>query len=119
MNTFNYNLSETEYLTFQTHLNVLEVYSGHDGAQTKTKIATYRTGKWEFDSYQQQKLFWFLFGIYKQEFGKAFKMYIRTLKEKPQMYEFNCIRRRFSIKVTKLKRGWNNWFYGLYPQRKW
>jgi len=115
---FTYNLSETEYLTFHTHRDCLEIYSGHDGATIKTKIATYRAGKWEFDDYKQQKLFWFLFGIYKSEFGKAFKMYIRTLKEKPQMYEFSCVRRRISIKVTKLKRNWENWFYGLHKMRE-
>jgi len=118
MNTFNYNLSETEYLTFQNHKDCLEVYSGHDGTTVKTKIASYKAGKWTFDNYQQQKLFWFLFGIYKQEFGKAFKTYMRMLKEKPQTYEFSCVRRRFNIKVTKLKRGWHNWFWGLYKMRE-
>jgi hypothetical protein len=36
------------------------------------------------------------------------------LKEKPALYEFSCVRRRFSLKVTKLKHNWSNWFYDTF-----
>jgi len=118
MNTFTYNLSETEFLVFHTTQSNFELYSGHDGSTDRTKIATYQTGKWKFDDFQQKKLFWFLFGIYKQEFGKALKAYMRSLREKPSMYEFSCVTRRINIKVTRMKRGWENWFYGFFWQNR-
>lgn len=116
---FTYNLSETEYLTFNQTSEGIELFSSADGSPEKKKIAVYKTGKWCFESYEQKKLFWFLFSLYKKQFGKGFKAFLRSLKEKPNTYEFSCVRRRFSIKVTKWKKGWDNWFYGLYPKREW
>ena len=118
MNIFSYNLSESEYLVFQTHLNHFELYSSHEGSTEKSKMATYKGGKWVFESYQQKKLFWFLYGIYKDQFYRAIKAYNRSLKEKPALYEFSCIRRKFNIKITKLRRGCSDWFYGLWPTRE-
>jgi len=118
MNTFSYNLSETEYLIFCTQNNTFDLYSTHEGSTNKTKIGTFKAGKWLWEDFQQQQLFWRLYSIYRDNFGKAIRAYNRSLKEKPQMYEFQCVRRKFSIKVTKLKRGWNNWFWGLYKMRE-
>ena len=114
---FTYNLSDTEYLGFKTQKDYFELYSGHEGGGEPTKIATFRGGKWKWESFEQQKLFWHLYDLFAECFGKAIKAYNRSLKEKPALYEFQCVRRRFSIKVTKLKRNWDNWFYGLYPTR--
>jgi len=116
---FTYNLSDTEYLVFKTQQNHFEVFSGHEGGGETTKLGTFRGGKWIWDSFDQYKMFWKLYNLFTEQFGKALKAYNRSLKEKPKMYEFYCVRRRFSIKVTKIKRGWENWFYGLYPTRNY
>jgi hypothetical protein len=116
-NTFTYNLSDTEYLVFKTQRDDFELYSGHDGTSVNTKIATYKNNKWNFEDYHQQKLFWFLFNIYKNDFGKAFRQYTRSLNEKPKTYVIECAARRFNIKVTKLKRNITNKFFNLYPTR--
>jgi hypothetical protein len=116
---FSYNLSDTEYLVFKTHQNYFELFSGYEGGGEIVKIATFKGGKWIWDSFDQQKMFWNLYEIFFPQFGKAIKSYNRSLKEKPSLYEFSCVRRRFSIKVTKLKRGWSNWFYGLHPTRNY
>ena len=68
---FTYHLSETEYLVFKTYNNYFELFSGHEGGAELKKIANYKGGKWNFDSYDQQKLFWFLFTMFKADFGKA------------------------------------------------
>jgi hypothetical protein len=102
---------------FKTFHDKFELYSGYEGGGEQTKIATFQSGKWSWSGFEQHKMFWSLYKSFTEEFGKAVKMYNRSLKEKPSLYEFSCVRRRFSIKVTKLKRGWENWFYGLYPQR--
>jgi hypothetical protein len=111
---FQYNLSETEYLVFKTHQDHFELFSGHEGGGQVTKIATFKGGKWGWDSFEQQKLFWHLFDLFALQFGKAIKSYNRSLKEKPSLYEFSCVRRRFSLKVTKLKHNWSNWFYDTF-----
>ena len=113
---FTYNLSETEYLVFKPNHNYFEVYSGHEASELK-KIANYKGGKWIFDSYDQKKLFWFLFSIFKADFGKALKQYIRSLNEKPKIYVVVCAKRRFDIKTQKIKRSWGNWFYNTFYSR--
>ena len=114
---FSYNLSDTEFIFFCTRRDCFEVFSGHEGSSERIKIATFKSGRWKFDDFQQQQVFWKLFSLYKNQIYKALKSYNRSLKEKPAMYEFQCVRRQFSIKITKLKRSWRDWFYGLYPTR--
>lgn len=111
---FTYHLSETEYLVFKTYNNYFELFSGHEGGAELKKIANYKGGKWNFDSYDQQKLFWFLFTMFKADFGKAIRRFSKSLDERPKTYVFVCAKRRFDVKVQKMKRGWNNWFYNLY-----
>ena len=113
-NTFMYNLSENEYLVFKSQNNYFELFSGHAGSSTNSKLATFRGGKWIFEDYHEQKLFWFLFNLYKNDFSKAFKQYIRNLDEKPRTYIFICAKRRFDIKITKMKRNMWDWFYGTF-----
>ena len=114
---FTYNLSETEYLVFKPNHNYFELYSGHEAGSDLKKIANYKGGKWVFDGYEQKKLFWFLYSIYKNNFGKALKQYIRSLDEKPKTYVVVCAKRRFDIKIHKLKRSWDNWFYSTFYSR--
>ena len=83
-NNFIYNLSETEYLVFKPQRDHFELFSGHEGSATNSKLATYKGGRWVFEDYTQKKLFWFLFNIYKKDFGKALKRaqedrHIRTI----------------------------------------
>jgi len=111
---FSYNLSETEYLVFKTHQDNFDLYSGHEAAGELKKLATYKGGKWIFDSFEQQKLFWFLFNSFKDQFGKAFKLYTKLIQEKPKTYVITCAKRRFDIKVQKMKRNWNNWFFDTF-----
>ena len=113
-NTFIYNLSDTEYLVFKTQRDYFELYSGHEGTSNNTKIATYKGGKWKFSDYNEKKLFWFLFNIYKKDFGKALKQYTRSQNEKPKTFVVECAARRINIKVTKLKRNISNKFFNLF-----
>ena len=116
---FVYNLSDTEYLVFKSQRECFELYSGHEGGGELKKIANYKGGKWFFDSFEQKKLFWFLFSMFKVDFGRALKKYSKSLDEKPKTYVIKCAKRRFDIKVQKMKRSWNDWFYGLYPTRNY
>lgn len=109
-NLFSFSLSETESLVFRTEQSKFLLFSKHETSQ-ETQIASYVSGRWYFDNYQQRKLFFFLFNIYKKEFGKALKAYVRSIQEKPQTYIITCAKRRFDIKVTKAKRNWSNWIY--------
>jgi len=109
-----YSLSDTEYIVFKTHNDHFELFSGHEGGGDLKKIANYKGGKWLFDSFDQKKLFWFLFTMFKNDFGKALKKYTKSLNEKPKTYVIKCAKRRFDIKVQKIKRGWSNWFYSFY-----
>jgi hypothetical protein len=115
--SFIYNLSQTEYLRFKTQPNSFELYSGHEGGAEPTKIASFKGGKWQWESFDQQKLFWSLYKLFTSEFGRAIKAYNRSLKEKPALYEFQCVRKKFSLKVTRIKRGWGNWFYDTFYTR--
>jgi hypothetical protein len=116
-NTFIYNLSETEYLVFKSQRDYFELFSGHEGSSVNSKLATYRGGKWFFEDFHQQKLFWFLFNIYKKDFGKALKQYIRSLNEKPKTYIVTCAKRKIDIKITKMKRSIWDWVYGTFYGR--
>jgi len=109
-----YNLSETEYLVFKTHSKCIELFSGYEGSGELKKIANYKDGKWIFDSFDQQKLFWFLFGMFKPKFGKALRAYMKSLNEKPKTYTIKCAKRRFDIKIQRLKKNWSNWFYDTF-----
>jgi hypothetical protein len=55
-NNFIYNLSETEYLVFKPQRDHFELFSGHEGSATNSKLATYRGGKWKFEDYNQQEI---------------------------------------------------------------
>ena len=114
-NTFIYNLSETEYLVFKPNHNYFEVYSGHEASELK-KIANYKGGKWIFENMHQRQFFFLLFDQYKVQFGKAVKAYNISLREKPHLYEFRCLRSRVSLKISRIKRSlWQsmyNTFYG-------
>ena len=112
MSTIQYNLSETEFLVFKTFNDHFEIYSGHEGTTEKTKIANFvNGGKWVFDDYNQRKLFFFLFSIYKNKFYHAIKFYNKTAIERPKTYVFTCAKRRFNIKITRLR---NKMFDSIY-----
>ena len=111
MSTTQYSLSDTEFLVFKTFKDHLEIFSGHDGSADRTKIANFVNGKWVFDDYNQRKLFFFLFSIYKKKFYHAIKFYNHSLIERPKTYVFTCAKRRISIKITKLR---NKMFDSIY-----
>ena len=114
-NIFSYALSETESLVFRTELEQFDVFSKHESTQER-HIATFKGGKWIFENMQQRQFFFLMFERYRKEFGKALKAYSRSLKEKPQLYEFRCLRSKVTLKISRLKRNmWNsvyNTFYG-------
>ena len=116
MNTFSYPLSETESLVFRTELDCFHVYSKHESTQ-ESHIATYKGGKWEFENPQQRQFFFLMFNNYKEQFGRAVKAYNRSLKEKPHLYEFRCLRSKFSLRVSRVKRNVNNWLYSTFYGR--
>jgi len=101
--TFTYAISETENLIFSGLENKFELYSKAEGS-SRELIARFEAGKWSFENSQQKKLFLALFDSNRVKFFKAIKAFQRSLKELPKLYEFTCIRRRISIKITKFKR---------------
>lgn len=114
--TFSYPLSETESLVFRTELDQFDVYSKHESTQER-HIATFKDGKWFFENLQQRQFFFLMFNQYRTNFGKAVKAYNRSLKEKPHLYEFRCIRSKVSLKISRVKRNMNNWFYNTFYGR--
>ena len=114
-NTFSYSISETECLVFRAELDCFHVFSKHESTQER-HIATFKGGKWIFENMQQRQFFFLLFDRYKEGFGKALKAYNRSLKEKPDLYEFRCLRSKITLKISRMKRNvWNsvyNTFYG-------
>ena len=115
INTFSYSISETECLVFRAELDCFHVFSKHESTQER-HIATFKGGKWIFENMQQRQFFFLLFDRYKEGFGKALKAYNRSLKEKPHLYEFRCLRSKITLKISRMKRNvWNsvyNTFYG-------
>jgi len=101
--TLTYAISETENLIFSGVENKFELYSKAEGS-SRELIARFEAGKWSFENEQQKKLFLALFDNNRVKFFKAIKVFQRSLKELPKLYEFTCLRRKISIKVTKLKK---------------
>lgn len=114
-NIFSYPLAETESLVFRTELTHFDVFSKHESTQER-HIGTFKDGKWVFENLQQRQFFFLLFDQHRLNFGKAIKAYNRSLKEKPHLYEFRCIRKKFTLKISRIKRNvWQsvyNTFYG-------
>lgn len=100
--TFTYSLSDTENLIFSGTSSKFDIFSKPEGG-SQDLIARFNAGKWSFDNHQQRQLFLTLFDNNRQGFYKGVKSFLRSLKERPKLYEFTCIRRRFNIKVTKLR----------------
>lgn len=111
--TFTYSLTETENLIFTGSASNFQIYSKAESS-SKELIARFITGKWSFDNLQQRQLFMLLFDNNRIEFYKAYKAYMRSFKDKPKLYEFTCIRRKFSIRVTKLKQNIQKKIFGLH-----
>jgi hypothetical protein len=102
---FIYNLNEIEYLIFQQTDEGFDLYSRYEGWNfTNDKIASYKFGKWYWDGFNQYKLFWCLFSLYKKEFGKALKAFNRKTKPKSLTWEFNCIYRKINLEIIKYAR---------------
>jgi len=104
---FSYLITDTENLIFSGVENKFELFSKGEGSNIQL-IARFEGGKWNFENDQQRKLFLALFDNNRKGFFKAIKAFQRSLKERPKLYEFTCIRRRVSIKVTKLKRNFRD-----------
>lgn len=105
--TFNYPVSETENLIFSGVENKFDLLSKAEGSNLQL-IARFEGGKWSFDNDQQRTLFLALFDTNRKGFFKAIKAFQRSLRDKPKLYEFTCIRRKVSIKVTKLKKSFQD-----------
>jgi hypothetical protein len=124
METVFITLSETEtliyrqYPAYRQYLPRFELYSMHENTSNETKIGTYAGGKWLFDDRAQRNLFFVLFNAHKKQFGKVIKVYNSSInsKDRPKNYVFTCAKRKFNIKVTKIKRSCTNFildaFYG-------
>lgn len=106
-NSFSYLITDTENLIFAGVENKFDLFSKAEGS-TIQPIARFEGGKWSFENDQQRKLFLALFDSNRKGFFKAIKAFQRSLKDKPKLYEFTCVRRRISIKITKLKRNFRD-----------
>ena len=102
-NQFVYPIADTENIIFSGTESKFDLFSKAEGGNQEL-IARFDAGKWSFENDQQRKLFLALFDTNRKTFFKAFKSFQRSLKEAPKLYEFTCIRRRISIKITKLKK---------------
>ena len=102
-NQFVYPIADTENLIFSGTKSRFDLFSKAEGGNQEL-IARFNAGKWSFENYQQRKLFLALFDNNRVKFFKAIKVFQRSLKELPKLYEFTCLRRKISIKVTKLKK---------------
>ena len=107
---FTYSLTDTENLIFCGTVSKFEIFSKPEGG-SQDLIARFNAGKWSFDNHQQRQLFLTLFNENRQGFYKGVKSFIRSLKERPKLYEFTCVRRKFNIRVTKMK---NNLWEKMY-----
>lgn len=110
---FTYTLTETERLIFEGTPSDFQL-SSRPEAGKQEKIAHYIGGKWKFDNHQERQLFLNLFDNNRKGFFKAFKNYQRSFKDRPKLYEFTCIRRKFHIKVVKLKATMWDRFYSTF-----
>lgn len=114
--SFTYSITDTENLIFSGESHNFKIHSKPEGGSQEL-IAYYKGGKWGFDNHQQRKLFLCLFDNNRPGFFKAFKAFQRSFKERPKLYEFTCIRRRFHIKVTRLRAGlWESLYNTFYTR---
>lgn len=111
--TYTYAITDTENLIFSGEASKFEIYSKPEGG-TQELITRYQAGRWSFDSHQQRQLFLALFHNNRSAFFRGFKAFQRSLKERPKLYEFTCIRRRFKIKITKIKDNLWDRMYNLF-----
>lgn len=103
---YTYSISETENLVFVGTESSFELYSKAESC-TQELIARFSAGKWRYDNLQQRQLFLTLFNQNRMAFYRALKGFLRSMHEKPKMYEFKCVRRKFNIRVSKLRE--NTW----------
>lgn len=113
---FTYSLTDTENLVFNGNASKFDIFSKPEGGN-QDLIAHFNGGKWSFDNHQQRQLFLTLFDNNRQGFYKGVKSFFRSLKEKPKLYEFTCVRRRFNIKITKMKNSLWDKIYGTFYGR--
>ena len=102
-NQFVYPIADTENLIFSGTESRFDLSSKAEGGNQEL-IARFNAGKWSFENDQQRKLFLALFDTNREKFFRAFKSFQHSLKEAPKLYEFTCLRRKISIRVTKLKK---------------
>ena len=105
MNIVTYNLSEQESLILKKQSEAIEFFNKHESIAELIKIGSYRDGRWLFDDYNQQALFFKLFSLYRKQFYKAIKLYNYSLKTQDYFYTFICAKRKINIKIVKLTRG--------------
>lgn len=110
---FTYSLSDTENLIFLGTSNKFEIFSRAEGSN-QDLIARFNAGKWTFDNHQQRQLFLTLFNSNRQGFYKGVTSFLRSLKERPKLYEFTCIRRKINIRITKLRSNLWDRMYNLF-----
>lgn len=100
--TFIYSLTDTENLIFIGNTSQFDIFSKPEGG-IHERIARFNGGKWEFDNHQQRQLFLILFDNNRKGFFRGIKSFRNSLKERPKLYEFTCIRRKFNIRISKIK----------------
>lgn len=105
MNMITYTLSDQESLILKKQPEGIEFFNKHESIADTVKLGSYRNGRWLFDDYNQQVLFFKLFALYRKQFYKAIKLYNYSLKTQDYFYTFTCTRRKINIKIIKLKRG--------------
>jgi hypothetical protein len=96
-----HRLKDSELLIFKSHKGYFEIFSKHESSQ-ETKIAEMRNGKWVFEDFYQQKLFFNLFQSNRYGFEKAIKCFNKYIQPKKSI--FNCFKRKTKIKFKKFKK---------------
>lgn len=103
IDTYAHTITDQETLIFRPEGSLVHLYSKSEGCR-ETHIATYSGGKWLFTDYQQQRLFFTLFNLHRFSYHRAFKAHLRKGAVKSNLYEFTCLRRRFTLKIIKITR---------------
>lgn len=114
---FCYHLSDSDAVFVKSNAGTIELFNKNESLP-QVKIGTYKEGRWSWANEAERRTFFTLMQLYPKQMQKALKAYLRSQEEQPAFYTFNCLRRRFNIKVTKLERRWRsfmvNTFYGSF-----
>ena len=100
METFVYNIDDTQCLKFKPNVNGFELFHKLEGSSSRS-LGTYTSGLWQWEEKEQQSLFFDCLKVNGKKMQRAFKAYYRQKPERTVAMTISCARRKFSIKYNK------------------